>query len=175
MKITNVLSVNTGKRSNKKVPKAMLPITSSWLIGTLPLLPSSSVNKSGIAVHATMPGRAAKLRPNWGQPYMLIGDMYASSSSSCGSDAWEKQIAVLAALDKYAYAKSIDSSVAEDANSKIARYSSYKPEKTGRLYARHPGRPNSNRWMLDRGKRSRTLSIIRSTSIFNKKGLRLWA
>jgi tetratricopeptide (TPR) repeat protein len=73
--------------------------------------------------------RAAKLRPNWGQPYMLIGDMYASSSSSCGTDAWEKQIAVLAAIDKYAYAKSIDSSVASDANSKIARYSEYKPEK----------------------------------------------
>ena len=36
---------------------------------------------------------------------------------------------VLAAIDKYAYAKSIDSEVAEDANSKIARYSAYKPEK----------------------------------------------
>ncbi|MBR9920405.1 MAG: hypothetical protein GYB31_06155 [Bacteroidetes bacterium] len=73
--------------------------------------------------------RAAKMKPNWGKPFMLIGDMYASTSSSCGNDAWEKQIAVLAALDKYAYAKSIDGSVAEDANNKIARYSSYKPEK----------------------------------------------
>ncbi|MCB0703989.1 MAG: hypothetical protein KDC34_01710 [Saprospiraceae bacterium] len=73
--------------------------------------------------------RAAKLRPNWGQPFMLIGDMYASTSSSCGDDAWEKQIAVLAALDKYSYAKSIDGSVSEDANTKIARYSEYKPEK----------------------------------------------
>ncbi|MEZ4981593.1 MAG: tetratricopeptide repeat protein [Saprospiraceae bacterium] len=34
--------------------------------------------------------QAAKLKPNWGQPYMLIGDMYAQSSSSCGSNAFEK-------------------------------------------------------------------------------------
>ncbi|MEZ4948138.1 MAG: hypothetical protein R2784_01895 [Saprospiraceae bacterium] len=39
---------------------------------------------------------------------MLIGDMYAQSSSSCGSNAFEKGLAVLAALDKYSYAKSID-------------------------------------------------------------------
>ncbi len=74
--------------------------------------------------------QAAKLRPNWGQPYLLIGDMYAASSSSCGSNSIEKGLAVLAALDKYAYAKSIDSDpdVQSDANSKIARYSAYKPD-----------------------------------------------
>lgn len=73
--------------------------------------------------------KAAKLKPNWGQPYMAIGDMYAASSNSCGKDSWDKQIAVLAALDKYAYAKSIDDSVADEANSKIAKYSGFRPER----------------------------------------------
>jgi tetratricopeptide (TPR) repeat protein len=74
---------------------------------------------------------AAKLKPNWGQPYLLIGDMYAQSSNSCGSNQVEKGLAVLAALDKYAYARSIDDTpeVQSDASSKIARYSAYKPDK----------------------------------------------
>jgi len=73
--------------------------------------------------------KASKLRPNWGQPYMLIGDMYASTSSGCGKDAWDQRMAILAAIDKYAYAKSIDSEVAGDANKKLGKYASYKPEK----------------------------------------------
>lgn len=72
---------------------------------------------------------AAKYRPGWGQPYMLIGDMYASTSNSCGSDAFDASLAVLAAIDKYAYAKSIDGDVASEANSKIGRYSQYYPSK----------------------------------------------
>ncbi len=72
---------------------------------------------------------AAKYKPGWGQPYMLIGDMYATTSNSCGSDGFDAALAVLAAIDKYAYAKSIDSEVAGDANSKIARYSAYYPNK----------------------------------------------
>lgn len=73
--------------------------------------------------------KAADLKGNWGRPYMLIGDMYASTSSSCGKEAWDKQIAVLAAIDKYSYAKSIDPGVAEEANEKIGRYSGFKPTK----------------------------------------------
>ncbi|MBK7409980.1 MAG: hypothetical protein IPJ40_19190 [Saprospirales bacterium] len=72
--------------------------------------------------------KAARLRPNWGQPYMLIGDLYAESSSSCGGEAWDHHIAVLAAIEKYAYARSIDSNVADEANEKIARYSKFKPQ-----------------------------------------------
>lgn len=71
--------------------------------------------------------KAASLKSGWGQPYMLIGDMYASTSSSCGNDAFDAQLAVLAAIDKYAYAKSIDSEVADEANKKIGRYAAHKP------------------------------------------------
>lgn len=72
--------------------------------------------------------KAAKMRSNWGQPYMLIGDLYAEASSSCGNDSWDHHIAVLAAIEKYAYARSIDSNVADEAGEKIARYSRFKPQ-----------------------------------------------
>jgi len=71
---------------------------------------------------------AAKMRPNWGRPYMLIGDLYASSARNCGSD-WNQRMAVLAAIDKYAYGRSVDSSVADEARDKIGKYSASKPEK----------------------------------------------
>lgn len=71
--------------------------------------------------------KAAQLRNGWGRPYMLIGDMYAKSSSSCGKDAYTRGLAVLAAIDKWAYAKSIDSEVADEANKKIATYSDHIP------------------------------------------------
>lgn len=70
---------------------------------------------------------AAKIRPDWGRPYMLIGDMYATSSRNCG-DAWNQRLAVLAAIDKYAKAKAVDSEFAQQASSRIAKYSASRPE-----------------------------------------------
>lgn len=72
---------------------------------------------------------AASLRKDWGRPYMLIGDMYAKASRNCGDDAYSRGLAVLAALDKWSYAKSIDESVAAEANRNIARFSQYMPPK----------------------------------------------
>ena len=69
---------------------------------------------------------AAALNPNWGRPYMLIGDMYASSARNCG-DSWNQRLAILAAMDKYIQAKSIDSEVAEEANDKLSRYRASMP------------------------------------------------
>ena len=70
--------------------------------------------------------KAAELRQGWGRPYMLIGDMYAKGSRSCGDD-WDQRLAVLAAIEKYRYAKSVDASVAEEANNKIGIYNKSKP------------------------------------------------
>ncbi len=69
---------------------------------------------------------AARLLPKWGKPYLFIGDLYASSSRQCGSGI-ESQSVFWAAVDKYQYAKSIDPSIAEDANKKIGQYSGYFP------------------------------------------------
>lgn len=71
--------------------------------------------------------QAAKLKPDWGRPYMLIGDMYATSARNCGDD-WNQRMAILAAIDKYAYARNIDTEVADEANKKIGRYQASKPE-----------------------------------------------
>lgn len=70
---------------------------------------------------------AAKLNPNWGRPYMLIGDMYGHTARSCG-DSWTQRLAILAAMDKYSYAKSIDGSVASEANDRLNKYYASLPE-----------------------------------------------
>jgi tetratricopeptide (TPR) repeat protein len=72
--------------------------------------------------------KAAKLRPNWGRPFMLIGDLYASSARRCGDD-WNQRLAILAAIDKYSYAKSLDPEVAEEASRRIGKYNQSRPEK----------------------------------------------
>jgi tetratricopeptide (TPR) repeat protein len=73
--------------------------------------------------------KASSLRKEWGRPYMLIGDMYAKTSSNCGEDAYNRGLAVLAAIDKWGYAKKVDSSVTEAANKKINNYNKYIPPK----------------------------------------------
>ncbi len=72
--------------------------------------------------------RAAKLNPGWGAPFMLIGDMYGKSARTCG-DSWNQRLAILAAIDKYKYAKSLDASIAKDANKRINTYSKSLPSK----------------------------------------------
>lgn len=72
--------------------------------------------------------RAANLKPNWGAPYLLIGDMYVSGARNCDDD-WGSRLAVLAAIDKYQTAKSVDPSMSSDANERIGRISSAMPAK----------------------------------------------
>ena len=72
--------------------------------------------------------QAAKLRGGWGKPYMLIGDLYAKTSKNCG-DAFESRLAIIAAVDKWSYAKSLDSSVSAEANKKIGSYRKHFPDK----------------------------------------------
>ena len=67
------------------------------------------------------------MKDGWGRPYMLIGDMYAKSSRTCGNDAYTRGLAVIAAIDKWAYAKRVDSSVSDEANRNIAKFSQYLP------------------------------------------------
>jgi tetratricopeptide (TPR) repeat protein len=62
-----------------------------------------------------------------GKAHMLIGDYYARVSSSCG-DSWEQRLAILAALEEYRTAKSLDSEIASDANRKIGIYNASKPD-----------------------------------------------
>ena len=72
-----------------------------------------------------MPGKAIELKPSWGKPIALIGDVFAKQSTRCGDD-WEKRLAIIAALSQYERARSIDPSV--DVGKKIATYRSSLPE-----------------------------------------------
>lgn len=77
---------------------------------------------------------AAKLKDSWGAPYILIAKLYANSSSTCGSKNLEKRSVFWAAVDKCNKAKSIDPEVAEEANSLIANYSNFFPEREDTFY-----------------------------------------
>ncbi|GAB5550523.1 MAG: hypothetical protein Sapg2KO_01140 [Saprospiraceae bacterium] len=74
--------------------------------------------------------KAAELKPKWGRPYLLVGDMYASSTT-CRSDKFGKGLIILAAISKYNHAKNIDSNteIIADANRKIDIYSPSIPDK----------------------------------------------
>lgn len=71
--------------------------------------------------------KALALNPNDGMTYILIGDMYAASASSCGTDDLSKKVAYWAAVDKYAKAKRVDAEVADLAQKRINSYSRYFP------------------------------------------------
>jgi len=74
--------------------------------------------------------QAADIRSNWGDPYILIGRMYASSGPLCGPGrGWDSQIVVWTALDMWSKAKRIDPSTASEANKWINQYSQYMPTK----------------------------------------------
>lgn len=71
---------------------------------------------------------ALKHRPNWGEPYILIGKLYASSGPLCGSGrGWNSQVVTWPAIDQWQKAKRVDSSVAGEANKLIARYRKFMP------------------------------------------------
>jgi tetratricopeptide (TPR) repeat protein len=75
--------------------------------------------------------KALEYKSDWGAPYILIGDLYASSGSLCGpGTGFDSQVVVWVALDKYIKAKSVDPSVSDEANEKIGKYSQYMPTKT---------------------------------------------
>jgi tetratricopeptide (TPR) repeat protein len=72
--------------------------------------------------------KAAGLKSGWGEPYMLIGDCYAQSYSTCDDGELGRYGVYWVAVDKYKKAKAVDSSLASAANKKIASISSRFPE-----------------------------------------------
>ena len=72
---------------------------------------------------------AASLKPEWGEPYLMIGDIYVSSASSCSSSNLERGSVYWVAVDAFRKAKSIDNILSEKANKRISTYSKYFPSK----------------------------------------------
>ncbi len=71
--------------------------------------------------------KAAKLNPNAGKPYVIIGDLYAASAKDCGNDELTKKVAYWAAVDKYKKARSVEPDLAESMNKRIGSYQKYFP------------------------------------------------
>ncbi len=73
---------------------------------------------------------ALKYRPNWGKPYLLIGDLYASSGPKCGSGrGFDSQRVTWAAIDMWKKAKEVDDDpdVQKKAKAQIAKYHKFMP------------------------------------------------
>ena len=87
----------------------------------------AAVSTASPSVSKTYALKAASLKPGWGKPYILIGKLYASSG--CGDNKFEKASVFWVAVDKFKKAKSVDPSVAAEANKLIATYKAYFPGK----------------------------------------------
>lgn len=75
--------------------------------------------------------QAAEFDPNNGRPYLLIGEMYAASSSQCGDNDLSKAAVYWVAVDKFVQARNVaqDDIVKERATELINTYSQYFPNK----------------------------------------------
>lgn len=70
-------------------------------------------------------------KANTGKAYNLLGDLYAKSARSCGKNAFEQRMVIIAAMNQWSKAKSMssDPDVQADAQKKINSYSGQLPDK----------------------------------------------
>ena len=68
-----------------------------------------------------------QLRPDWGEPWILIGNIYAGRASSCGG--FDGRMAISAAIDQWYKAKRVDPASASKAQKSIDKYYGNLPEK----------------------------------------------
>lgn len=111
----------------KKSAADQMRIASSYL----------KLGSSGAAKSAAL--RAASLRKGWGDPYILIAQIYASVSESCGKNAFEKRAVYWASINKLEYARSIDSDVSSKASRLIESYKKQLPDKGISFQQGHSG------------------------------------
>ncbi|NJC28481.1 tetratricopeptide repeat protein [Neolewinella antarctica] len=75
--------------------------------------------------------QASSTDPSSGEPYMLIGTLYASSGPLCGSGTgFNSQVVTWPAIDMWQRAKSLDESVTSKANKLINTYTQYMPSRS---------------------------------------------
>jgi len=73
--------------------------------------------------------QSAEYKPASGEPYLLIGKLYASSGPLCGpGTGWDSQVVTWVAIDMWEKAKS-DPIVAEEAKKLIRTYKQYMPNR----------------------------------------------
>ena len=102
-------------------------------------------NKSQARTYAK---KALAAKPSFGQAYMLIAQLYASSANECGKTPFEKR-AVNWLCAQYANkAAAVDPSLKATANRQAASYNGYAPSKTDIFNADMAGKTVSfNCWI----------------------------
>jgi len=71
---------------------------------------------------------ASALRPDWGDPWILIGKIYAAQASSACS-GFDGRAAIWVAMDNWSKAKRVDPSSADKAQAMINKYAGSTPDK----------------------------------------------
>jgi tetratricopeptide (TPR) repeat protein len=71
--------------------------------------------------------KAIDTRPNWGKPYILIGQIYIQARKDVFTDPFDQATVFWVAVDKFIKAKSVDPEIADEANNLINTYSEYFP------------------------------------------------
>ena len=71
---------------------------------------------------------AIRLRPDWGQPYIMLATTYANGPK-CGEDDFEKQYVYWVIVDKLQKAKAVDPDVAATVDPMIRQFSQHFPKK----------------------------------------------
>ena len=71
--------------------------------------------------------RAIELDKTDGEPYMILGYIYAASSKDCNVNPLHAKAVYWVAVDQFQKAKSIDPSIAAKANEMIKEYSKLFP------------------------------------------------
>ncbi len=72
---------------------------------------------------------SVQLNPDWGLPYLLIGNIYAQAANNFGDNEFEKQTVYWAAVDKFLEAMKVDSVISAEALKYVETYSKYFPDR----------------------------------------------
>lgn len=70
---------------------------------------------------------ALEMRPNWGSPYILIGQIYIAAREEIFSNSFDQMTVFWVAVDQFIKARNIDPEVASKANELINQYSKHFP------------------------------------------------
>ncbi|MEA1875827.1 MAG: tetratricopeptide repeat protein, partial [Bacteroidota bacterium] len=67
--------------------------------------------------------KAIEIRPDWGEPYLLIGRIYIDARSSAFPDKFDQTTVIWAAIDQFTKAKAVDPKVRDKTEGLIKSYS----------------------------------------------------
>ncbi|MBK6344900.1 MAG: hypothetical protein IPN08_01235 [Bacteroidales bacterium] len=123
----NLKKENFGKAADYMQQAANLFEDNADKIKALELLGNINFNQRNYSQARSNALKILQINPSFGKAYILIGDLYAASSSMCTEDDLGGKTVFWAAIDKYLKARNVDPSVEADANARIAQYSKHFP------------------------------------------------